>query len=236
MRAIKLVLTGLVAVISIATAEAQTVDEIISKYLDAIGGKEKLLALTTITMDAKMSVQGTDIPIKITQVHNKGQRIDINFNGMANYIIQTPTEGWTYMPVQGQTKPEASPETLIKETADGLDVQSPLLNYKAKGHDVVLVGKEDVEGTECFKLKLKMKGGLEQTIFIDPTTYYIIKIISKTKATGQEQEQTQTFSNYKKLDSGYVFPFSMTGFGPGEMTVTKIQVNTPVDEKIFKIN
>jgi outer membrane lipoprotein-sorting protein len=236
MKALKLVLTGLVAILSIVTVQAQTLDEVIGKYLDAIGGKEKLLVLKTIVTDATMSVQGTDIPIKITQWHNKGQRIDINFNGMANYIIQTPTEGWTFLPVQGQTKPEASPETTVKETADALDVQSPLLNYKEKGHDVTLVGKEDVEGTECFKLKLKMKGGLEQTIFIDPSTYYIIKIVNKTKATGQEQEQTQTFSNYKKLDSGYVFAFSMTGFGPGELTVSKIQVNVPVDEKVFKIN
>jgi hypothetical protein len=237
MKALKLVLTGWLAIMGIATIQGQTVDDVISKHIAAIGGKEKLLALTTVVMDANISAQGTDIPVKMTQVHNKGQRVDITFTGMSGYIIQTPTEGWRFFPFQGQTKPEAIPAETVKETIDGLDIQSSLLNYKEKGHQVELLGKEDVEGTECFKLKQKMKNGLEQTIFIDPSTYYIIKTVTKSKATGQEQEQAQTFSNYKKLDSGYVFPFSMTGFGgPGELVITKIQVNVPVDEKLFKVN
>jgi hypothetical protein len=236
MKRMKFLMTVLVTVIGLNTLKAQTLDEVVAKSIDAMGGKEKLMALKSVISEASLSVQGTDIPIKMTQVHNKGQRIDINFNGMENYIIQTATEGWTFMPIQGQTKPEASPAAVVKETADLLDLQSPLLNYKEKGHELVLVGKEDVEGTECFKLKLKLKGGLEQTIFIDPNSYYIIKVINKSKATGQEVEQTQTFSNYKKLDNGYVFAFAMTGFGPGELKISKIDVNPAVDEKIFKAN
>lgn len=215
------------------SASAQTLDQVIDKHLEAIGGKEKLKALNSIVMEASLAVQGMDIPVKLTQVHNKGQRVDITAMGTSNYIINTPTEGWTYMPIQGQTAPEAMPAEAVKEAADALDVQSNLLDYKTKGHQVELIGKEDVEGTECFKIKIKMKGGSEQTIFIDPKTYYIIKSINKSKGTGQEVEQTQTFSNFKKLDSGYVFPFSMQGFGPGELTISKIDVNVQVDEKIF---
>lgn len=236
MKTVKLVLTTMLVVMGITTMQAQTLDEVIGKHIEAIGGKEKMLALKTVIMDAHFSMQGTEIPVKLTQVHNKGQRIDITVNGMSNYIIQTPTEGWQYMPIQGQTKPEASPEPVVKETADALDVQSPLLNYKEKGHDVALLGKEDVEGTECYKIKVKLKSGLEQTLFLDPSTYYIIKTITKSSASGKEVEQTQTFSNYKKLDAGYVFPFSMTGFGPGELIITKVQVNPPIDEKIFKVS
>lgn len=236
MRLLKSVLTGLVVTMAFTSLQAQTVDEVISKHLDAIGGKEKLLALNSVVMDANMTVQGTEIGFKMTELHNKGQRIDITAMGMAGYIIQTVTEGWRFLPFQGQAKPEATPAETVKEVADALDIQSSFLNYKEKGHQVELVGKEDVEGTEAFKLKLKMKGGLEQTIFLDPTTYYIIKVVTKSKATGQEVEQSQTFSNYKKIDSGYVFPFSMTGFGPGELTISKIQVNVPIDEKIFKVS
>ncbi len=236
MKSLKIAFTGLIALVSATGMYAQTADEVISKHIEAMGGKEKLLTLNSVVTEANLSVQGMDIPVKMTQLHQKGQRVDITAMGMENYIISTPTEGWMYMPVQGQTKPEATPAEAVKEAADALDVQGPLLNYKEKGHQVELVGKEDVEGTECFKLKIKMKGGLEQTIYIDPKTYYIIKTVTKTKATGTEQEQTQTFSNFKKLDSGFVFPFSMTGFGPGELTVSKIEVNVPVDEKIFKVN
>ena len=91
-----------------------------------------------------------------------------------------------------------------------------------------------MDGTECFKIKVVTKSGLQQTLYIDPANYFIIKQVTKTKAGGQEQEQTQSFSNYQKMDNGYVFPFSLTGFGPGELKITKIQVNPVVDPSVFK--
>lgn len=213
---------------------SQTADEIIDKHLEALGGKEKLLQLNTIIMEGNMTVMGTEIPIKIFQVHNKGLRVEVSAMGMTGFIINTPSEGWTYLPFQGQANPEAMPAEAVKEAADQLDLQGSLINYKEKGHQVEYLGKEDFEGTECFKLKVNYKGGVEATMFIDPQTYYLLKQITKSKATGQELEQVQTFSNYTKLPEGYVFPFAQTGFGPGEISFSKIEVNKSVDEALFK--
>ena len=225
---------ALLALVSVLTVKSQTLDEVIDKYLAAMGGKDKLLALNSIVMEGSMNFNGQSLPVKITQLNNKAMRVDITINGMANYTIQTKDSGWNYFPIQGQKKAEATPPAVVKEAVDALDIQSVLLNYKDKGHTVVLVGKDDVDGTECFKIKVTTKSGMEQTFFIDPANYYIIKQIVKTKANGQEQEQPQNLSDYKKLDNGYVFPFSMTGFGPGELKITKIDVNPKIDESIFK--
>ena len=59
----KLVLLFL-SVASFGNANAQTVDEVINKYIDAIGGKEKMIALKTVKMDGAMSVNGLDIVIR----------------------------------------------------------------------------------------------------------------------------------------------------------------------------
>jgi len=233
MKRLHLLLTTGILLANILSIRAQTLDEVIGKHLEAIGGKEKLLALRSAVTEANLAVQGMEIPVKLTQVHGKGQRVDITAMGTENYIINTPTEGWTFMPIQGHTAPEQMPAEAVKEAADALDLQGILLNYKEKGHQVELTGKEDVDGAACFRIVIKLKGGSEQTAFINSTNYYVVKSINKTKGTGQEVEQTQTFSNFKKLDSGYVFPFFMTGFGPGELTVSKVEVNVPVDEKIF---
>jgi hypothetical protein len=220
--------------LSIAQVFSQTADEIISKHIEAIGGKEKLLQLKSVITEGSLSVQGLDIPIKITQEHNKGQRIEITVMGMSGYVINTPTEGWQFFPFQGQSAAEAMSAEAIKEGADQLDLQSSLLNYNEKGHQVEYIGKEDYEGTECFKLKVLFKGGIEATMFFDPATYYLIKQVTKTKSTGQELVTEQTFSNFNKQD-GYVFPFSMTGLGPGGVvTVTKIEINKTIDENLFK--
>jgi hypothetical protein len=215
-------------------AASQTTDEIVNKHIEAMGGKEKLLQLKTMVTEGSLSVQGTDIPVKISQEHNKGQRVEITVMGMSGYIINTPTEGWQFFPFQGQAAPEAMSPEAVKESVDFLDIQNNLLDYKQKGHQVEYVGKEDFEGTECFKLKVVFKGGAEANMYIDPSTYYVIKQVTKTKSTGQEVVQDQTFSNFKKQD-GYVFPFSLTGVGPGGvLTVTKIEVNKPLDASLFK--
>ena len=226
-------LAALLFVMAISV-QAQTVDEIIEKHLAAIGGKEKLMQLNTMIMEGNLTVQGMDIPIKISQEHNKGQRVEISVMGMTGYLINTPAEGWNFFPFQGQATPEAMSAEAVKEATDQLDLQNSLMNYKEKGHQVEYISKEDFEGTECFKLKVLFKGGAEATMFFDPVTYYMIKQITKTKSTGQEAVQEQTFSNFTKQD-GYVFPFSLSGVGPGGVvTVTKIEINIPLDESLFK--
>jgi len=218
-------------------ASAQTVDEVIDKHIEAMGGKEKLTALKSLRMETNLSVQGMDIPVITTRVHNVGQRVDISAMGMEGFIITTPTAGWTFMPFMGQSAAEAMPEDQVKESIDELDLQGSLLNYKEKGHTVELVGKEAVDGTEAYKIKLTTKGGKVRTFFIDPKNYYIIRTVAKATVNGQEQEVTINFADFKKTEEGYVFPHSIGGaFGQGDMTITKIEVNKPVDEKLFKVN
>ncbi len=236
MKHLRIALFTLVSFIAF-NAGAQTVDEIIDKHIEALGGKDKLTALKSLRMETNLSVQGMDIPVITTRVHNVGQRVDISAMGMEGYVITTPTTGWTFMPFMGQTAAEAMPEEQVKESIDELDLQGSLLNYKEKGHTVELVGKEAVDGTECYKIKLTTKGGKVRTFFIDPKNYYIIRTVAKATVNGQEQEVTINFSDFKKTEEGYVFPHSIGGaFGQGDMTVTKIEVNKPVDEKIFKVN
>lgn len=213
---------------------AQTTDEIVDKYTIAMGGKEKLLQLNSVVLEGNLTVQGMEIPVKMYQSHNVGMRMDITVMGMTGYIISSMTEGWMYMPFQGQASAEAMPAESVKESADGLDLQSSLVNYKEKGHQVDFIGKEDFEGTECLKLKVVTKNGVETTVFLDPVSFYVLKGVTKSKASGQEMDAVQTFSNYKKLDNGYVFAFSISGFGGGEITFTKIEVNVPVDPALFK--
>lgn len=217
------------------SVKAQTVDEVVDKHIEALGGKAKLAELKSVRMETNLSVQGMDIPVVITRVHNVGQRVDISAMGMDGYIINTPTAGWSYMPFMGQTAAEAMPEDAVKESVDELDMQGYLLDYKAKGNTVELVGKEDVDGTEAFKLKVTTKSGKVRTLFIDTKNYYIIRTVAKAVVMGQEQEVVSNLGDYKKTAEGFVFAHSIGGaFGQGDLTVTKIEVNKPVDEKVFK--
>jgi len=238
MKSVKLFSLFVATAFSFATVKAQTADEVITKHIEAIGGLENWKKVTSLVQTGTMAVQGMNIDVVNTIVHNKGSRQDINIMGMNNYVIITPTAGWSYMPVQQKTEVEPMTEEQVKQGQDALDIQGSLVDYKAKGHTVELLGKEDVDGTECFKLKVTKKDGGVETNFIDPKTYYIVKSTQVKKADGQEAEVSYSFSNFTKLPEGIVVPMGMTvPLGPGfnaDFTIAKVEVNKAIDESIFK--
>lgn len=226
----------LLSLVLVQFAQAQTVDEVIDNYLNALGGKEKMLALKTVKMDGSMNVQGFDIGITITVSQGVGSRTDISVPGMGEgYQIMTPTKGWSYMPFQGQTAPEEVSEDQVKAGQNALDLQSPFINYKEKGNTVELLGKEKAEGLECYKIKLTNKFGKVTTVYIDTTNYHRIKVTGKTVVNGEETDIETIFSDFRKNADGYLFAYSQST-PRGTIVFSSVEINKPVDENIFKAN
>lgn len=237
MRSITSFVLLMVACLSINVSFAQNADEVISKHVSAIGGADNWKKVNSMVMSGSMSMQGTDISMTRSVVHGTGFRNEISLMGMTGYQILTPTEGWSFMPFGGQTAPEAMTADDVKESQEDLDVQGALVDYAAKGHTVEYLGKEEVDGTECHKVKVSYKSGKSETMFFDPSSYYLIKSVTVRKANGQEMEMSTTFSNYEKLPEGIVVAKSVSmPLGPGmnaDFTVSKIEVNKTIDPSSF---
>lgn len=225
---------GSLLIFSLAlVAQAQTAEEIVASHVTAIGGADAWRKVNSLKMEGQMKLQGADVSLALTTVHGKGNRQDISLMGMTGYRIVTPTSGWNFMPFQGQTAVEAMTTEALTEAQDEMDAQGKLVDYKEKGTTIELIGKEDVDGTECFKLVVVTRNGVKETVFIEPATYYIIKSVIVSKANGQEMETATTFSNYTKQPEGIVIPLSI-GLPFGELNITKVEINKPVDESIFQ--
>jgi outer membrane lipoprotein-sorting protein len=226
-----LALTILLA--SAFASHAQNVDEIVAKHIAAIGGADVWKNLKSYRMEGGMKIQGMDITVVVNAIHMKGSRQDITMMGMSGYSFTTDKEGWTYMPFGGQTAPEAMTPQMVKEGKNKLDLQGDFIDYKNKGTKVEFVGKDEVEGTEVFKLKVTHKDSTEKTVFIDANSYYLIRETDKIKADGKEMEASVDFSNFQKQPNGLVFPMAL-GTPQGEVTITKFEQNAKVDESLFK--
>lgn len=213
-------------------AQAQTVDDVINKHIAALGGKENLSKLQNVITEGSLSVQGVEIGVTLTQVNNKLARQDISVNGMTGFDMLTDKEGWTYMPFNGMQKPEPKTADDVKEGLSDLDIAGPLVDYAAKGNKVELLGKEDVDGTECFKLKVTLASGKDETYFIDPATNMIIRTKKMQKANGQETEVQSDFSDYRDVE-GVKMPYSI-GLPFGTLLITSIKVNQTIPESAYK--
>jgi hypothetical protein len=220
-------------------ASAQNVDEIINKYVQAMGGKDKLKNLKTLKVTGKMEFgPGMSIPFNVYIKNKQAFRFDMTLQGLTTVQVVQGDSGYYISPFEGKKDAEKMPEDMVKESKDQVDVAGPLVDYKDKGNTVELLGKEDMEGTDTYKLKLTEKSGDVSYIYLDAQTYYQLKETQKYKMEDKEVESEVLFSNYKTVD-GITFPYTMETRQVGEsrgqvMNYETIEVNGKIDESLFK--
>lgn len=241
-----LVFTAMLSSICFAVY-AQTADEVINKYVSAMGGKEKLGAIKSLYMEGVAVMQnGNEITTKLYKVQDKLYRREIAAPFGNIVMIVTDKQGWSSNPRNGGSF-EAMPEDAVKNQQQELDCPGPLVDYAVKGHKAELIGKEEVEGTEAIKVKLTLKSGQDVNYYFDPKTWYIIRMTRKgggfggggggrrPGGQGGDGEMKIDYSNYQKTDDGYIFPMTVSmGMGGSNMTFEKIEVNKPIDTNKYK--
>lgn len=223
-----------------------TADEIINSYFENTGGVDNWNKIEGLKMYAKVNNGGMEIPIEITQLKNGKQMTVITFQGKE--IKQGVFNGevlWsTNFMTQKAEKSDAEATANFKLEIN--DFPDSFLNYKEKGYTVELLGKEDIDGTETFKIKLVKEpvtvDGIEEEnvsfYFFDTENFVPIAVHSEIRQ-GQAKGMTSevTFSDYQEVGDIYM-PFSMTqgikGQGGQPITMEKIELNPVVDDKAFE--
>lgn len=216
-------------------AKAQTLDEVVNKHITAMGGETKLKALNSQIAEGSLSIQGMDFPLKVINLNQKAMRIEFEAMGTKNIQVITPKSGWTFMPVQQQQAPVDSDPADLADAQRDLDLTGELVDYKTKGHTAELIGKETIDGKELFKIKLTRKDASISNYFIDPSNWYVTKRTTNKSIQGQEIEIIENFSDFKKSGDGYVYAAAVEQLPMGmKINYTKVEINTPVDEKVFE--
>lgn len=215
------------------SANAQTADEIVNKYFDAIGGKDKLKQITSLYMEGSTQAMGNDNPTNVTILNGKGFKTETEFGGQKITQVYTDKSGWAIMPMGGGGAQEL-PDEAYKAGRDQINIGGALLDYAAKGSTATLLGKDG----NNYKIKLVTKDKDESTFYFDAATYYLSKVVKKMNMGGQDAEATIQYTDYKKTDVGYVVPYTMNmDLGQFQMVTTykKVEVNKPVDVSIFNM-
>jgi outer membrane lipoprotein-sorting protein len=231
-----LALAALVAV----PASAQTLDEILARNLKAKGGLDKMKAAQTIRMTGTMTVgPGMEAPFVMEMKRPNMMRMEFTLQGMTGVQAFDGKTGWQLMPFSGRKDPEPLPEDALKQVEEQADFDGPLVDYKAKGHALELVGKEKVEGSDAYKLKLMLKNGDVRYIFLDADQYLEVRTEGKTNIRGTDVEAESTIGDYKEV-GGLMFPHALESGQKGspqkmKMTIQKIELNVPIDDARFKM-
>jgi outer membrane lipoprotein-sorting protein len=231
-------LPGLLLAVLAAPAAALTVDEVIAKSLEARGGLDKLKAIKAIRMTGKMSMGPMELPMVIEMKRPASFRADITVQGTLAVQAYDGTTGWGISPM-GPGQAEPVPKEAAKEMADQADMDGPLVDYKDKGSQIELLGKEKVEGSDAYKLKVTKKDGDVEYYFLDADSYLPVRVEAKRTVRGTEIEGETTIGDYKEA-GGFLWPYSIQNAAKGRpekqtITVEKIEVNPTLDDARFKM-
>jgi outer membrane lipoprotein-sorting protein len=234
-------LFGLVALAAFSLSlSAQTVDELVAKHVEALGGMGKMQAQKTRRASGKLSLPGgLEAPITLAQKRPEMYRANITFQGMDIVQAYDGKTGWQIDPTQGKKTAEPLSEDDLKDVQENADFDGPLVNYKEKGNKVELLGKEDVEGTPAYKLKVTLKSGDVKTIYLDSDAYVEIKEVSKRMIRGAEREFENTYGDYKE-EGGVMMPHSFEVKPKGspqsqKLTIDKVAVNPDIPDSYFQM-
>lgn len=233
------VLTALFALIICSLAIAQeTVEDIIKKNIEARGGYDKIKAVKTVKMTGKQMMQGIEVPFTIVQKRPNNIRLEATVQGQTLVQAYDGENPWWINPFMGSTDPQKMPEDQAKSILEQSDIDGHLVDYKDKGHTVELIGKEDMEGTEVYKIKVVLKNGEIRYDLIDTEYFLELKTIAKLERQGTELEAETTISDYKEVDGmmiGHSIETKVGGNTVSQIVIETIETNVDVDDSIFKM-
>jgi outer membrane lipoprotein-sorting protein len=221
-------------------ASAQTVDELIAKNIAARGGMEKLKATQTLRMTGKMVMsQGMEIPFTMSGKRPKSTRMEFTFQGMTGMQAYDGKTAWAISPMSGKKDPEAVPPDQAKDMDEQADFDGPLVDYKAKGHTIELVGKEPVEGADAYKLKVTMKSGNVRYVYLDAESFLEVKVEAKRMMRGTEIEGESLMGDYRD-EGGLMVAHSIDNGAKGstmrqKLVIEKVEFGVALPDSIFSM-
>ena len=227
-----------------APLHAQTADELVAKNLAARGGADKLAAITTYQTRGTVRLPG-DFRLTFDETRSRldpatdlcAVRVDMAIQGLTLIQAYDGTSGWRVNPFEGRKDPEKIGVDDARALADEALIDGALLASRARGSKIEYMGREDVDGTDAYKLRVNQADGTVFTYFLDPDAYLEIKVIERRTIRGAEQETETDLSDYERV-AGVYFPFSIAS-GPVNakdqqvITVKTAEANVTVSPATF---
>ncbi len=222
-------------VLSVIITNAQSLEEIINKYTVA-NKLDKIAGFETIKITAKTSMMGMELPMEIWMKKPNKIRTVTNFNGQE--IIQTfdGEKGYMINPMTGSADAVPMTAEQIKDVARNNIFQNYMLNYLKNGQ-LSLEGEDNVNGKPAYKIKANLDGTNNAYMYIDKSSYLLIKTVADLNQGGIAMTVESYPSDYTETN-GIILPMKTTSSTSGMeivTTFTKVEVNVPMDDAIFKV-
>ncbi len=207
-----------------------TAEEVIAKYIDALGGKENLEKIESLVQKANTSMSGMTINLV---TYKKAP----NKFAMEMYMNNNMMQKQSFNGEKGKIKGFQGEKEITGEDLEELKISAVFnqeLKYNELGIKLSIDGVEKIEGEDAYKVIVLMPNDKKTIDFYSLATG--LKIQSRETIVTPQGEfvQTQSFSDYREVN-GIKFPFLMkaSGIQNMELITESVEINIEIKDEIF---
>ena len=235
----------LFSAMTLTATQSQSVDDVLTKYFESIGGVEKWKELKTMKLTGSVPTPQGEFAFEMNR--KAPNKMIISLDVMGQKLIPQAFDGetaWTLNPFTGNTSAQKLPDEQIKDLKRDAVFEDPFIDFAGKGHEVTYEGTGDVDGVKCHILKLvqnKGKGDDESTssYYFDSESYLPV-LVKQTMSNEQmgTQEVDVYMSDYQDIGNGLMMSFNMDTRVGGQsvqaIKITKAVINEEKPDDVFK--
>jgi len=227
---------ALLAPVPIA-AQEPALEELLARHYAAIGGLERWKAVGSLRLTGTMTAGPIRAPFVLVTKRPAKSRLDFMVRGRAGVQAFDGETAWIVMPVEGDGAPQRMPEEQAREMREQSDFDGPLVDNRAKGHSIELLGQDTIDGTPVHVLRVRLGSGEVRTYSIDAEHWLPIRVNGTRNVRGSEVAFLTTFGDYREVE-GLVIPHSISSVLQGTpaaqtLTVERVEVNVELPDSLF---
>ena len=216
------------------------VDELVEAHLAARGGKDKLKALRSIRETGTMNASDGRVARVVRETKRPNLfRLEFTYEGTKSVFAFDGKQGWQVAPLFGRFEPEPMPPESHAVAVEQGDIETPLVDWREKGHTVEIVGRETLPGGEATKLKIVLAEGRTRYDYIDTATHQIVRSDVVRTIDGRQVEIVNDFSDFREV-GGITFPHVIESHGKDRpqtlrTVVKQIEIDPELDDARFQM-
>ena len=233
-----LTLTLLTGCLVPLSASAQSLDEIVAKVFAARGGLDKIRGVKSQRVSGKITFGDVSGPFVVELKRPLKMHMQLTVQNLTMVrVYDGKSAGWANNPFAGKMNPDAMSEEELKNITEESDFDGPLVDYKQKGNQVELRGKDKVKDKDAWRLKLTTKNGDVRQYLFDADSFHLLKWEGQRKYEGKEFPVESYFSDYRDVD-GLKYAFEIdSGASATDITqkisIEKIELNPEINDAEF---
>ena len=219
----------------LSAQDLPTVDQVLEKYVQALGGKENLERITSRVSKGIFAIPEWETKGP-HEIYAKAPNKLMSSTNMPDWGVlrqgYNGAAGWSGDPDSGIRDLSGGELNEVKRSAE---FHSPL-KLKEMYTGMTVTGRQQQGEGEAYVIEAKQPGGLTEKFFFDAQTGLLVRRDSPTQTPEGRITTVWLYADYRDV-GGVKVPFTTEQNNPNMaavITLEKVEHNVPVDDKLFE--